>query len=114
MFKIRLKSLREAKGLTQQEFANDFGISKGTIGMWESGAREPRKLIELQRIADYFGVTVDYLLGREDIKNELPAQDGELSKEESMLIELFRQVPPEQRSSMLQAIEMTLRSQGLL
>ena len=83
MFKVRLKSLRDSKGMTQQQFADDFGISKGTIGMWESGAREPRKLDELQRISDYFGVSVDYLLGRTD-KKEPPApqnEDGQLHEE---------------------------------
>ena len=44
MFKIRLKELRESKGMTQRDFAADFGVSKGTVGMWESGAREPRTL----------------------------------------------------------------------
>lgn len=66
MFRIRLKSLRESRGMTQRDFATDFGVSKGTIGMWESGAREPKTLDELNRIADYFGVSVDYLLGRDE------------------------------------------------
>lgn len=63
MFKIRLKELREEKGMNQRQFAADFGVSPATVGMWESGAREPRTLEQLQRIADYFHVTVDYLLG---------------------------------------------------
>lgn len=63
MFKVRLKELREEKGMNQREFAADFGVSPATVGMWESGAREPRTLEQLQRIADYFHVTVDYLLG---------------------------------------------------
>lgn len=63
MFMVRLKELREEKGMNQREFAADFGVSPATVGMWESGAREPRTLEQLQRIADYFHVTVDYLLG---------------------------------------------------
>lgn len=76
MFKIRLKELRENKGMNQREFAADFGVSAGTIGMWESGAREPKTLEDLQRIADYFGVSVDYLLGRDDNK-KAPTTEGE-------------------------------------
>ena len=66
MFRIRLKKLREEKGMSQREFATDFGVSPATVGMWESGAREPRTLEQLQRLADYFETTVDYLLGRTD------------------------------------------------
>ena len=66
MFRIRLKKLREEKKMNQREFAADFGVSPATVGMWESGAREPRTLEQLQRLADYFETTVDYLLGRTD------------------------------------------------
>ncbi|MEY8311766.1 helix-turn-helix domain-containing protein [Oscillospiraceae bacterium 42-9] len=63
MFKIRLKELREEKGMNQREFAAALGVSPATVGMWESGAREPRSFEQLQRIADYFAVSTDYLLG---------------------------------------------------
>ncbi|WP_304584611.1 helix-turn-helix domain-containing protein [Acutalibacter muris] len=66
MFKIRLKKMREEREMNQREFAADFGVSPATVGMWESGAREPRTLEQLQRLADYFQTTVDYLLGRTD------------------------------------------------
>lgn len=61
MFSERLKELRKSKGLTQIQFANEFNIANGTIGMWESGKREP-DFATIQKIADFFGVTVDYLL----------------------------------------------------
>ena len=58
-----LKSLRTAKGLTQIELSKMLKISRSTIGMYESGAREPDfKTLEL--IADYFNVDTDYLIGR--------------------------------------------------
>lgn len=63
MFKLRLKELREEKGMNQREFAAALGVSPATVGMWESGAREPRSFEQLQRIADYFSVSTDYLLG---------------------------------------------------
>ena len=74
MFAERLKALRKAKGITQVQFANDFHIANGTIGMWESGRREP-DFETAQRIADYFNVTVDYLLGRDTQK--APTPEGE-------------------------------------
>ena len=64
MFAEKLKELRKAKGLTQIQFALDFHVASGTVGMWETGRREP-DIETTRRIADYFGVSVDYLLGRE-------------------------------------------------
>lgn len=62
MFAERLKQLRKSKGLTQVQFATEFNISAGTIAMWETNKRIPDTTM-LMRIADYFGVSVDYLLG---------------------------------------------------
>lgn len=87
MFKIRLKALRESKGMTQRDFAADFGISKGTVGMWESGAREPKTIDELNRIADYFEVSSDYLLGRTNEKEKpTPVSEDGLDPELEALI----------------------------
>ena len=60
-----LKELRKKKGLTQVQFAEIFNISKGTIAMWEINRRQPDK-DTLSALADYFKVSVDYLLGREE------------------------------------------------
>lgn len=72
MFRIRLKELREARGLSQYSFADAFGISQSTIGNWEAGKREPN-FDTMQRLADFFGVSVDYLLGRESAPDGPPA-----------------------------------------
>lgn len=61
-----MKKLRHQKGITQKELADYLHVSKGTIGMWETGRREPNTEI-LSELADFYGVTVDYLLGRESI-----------------------------------------------
>ena len=63
MFRIQLKKLREEAGESQYSFAKKFGVAQSTIGNWESGTREPN-LDSISRLADFFGVTVDYLLGR--------------------------------------------------
>ncbi len=65
MFAQRIKQLRKQKNLTQAEFATIFNIATGTIGMWESGKREPNH-DTIRKIADYFDVSADYLLGRTD------------------------------------------------
>lgn len=65
------KQLRTASGLTQAEFSKRIGISRSTIGMYETGAREP-DFETLERIADFFNVDIDYLLGRTDKTTLLP------------------------------------------
>lgn len=67
-FGDRLKELREEKELKQAELASLFNISPSTIGMYEQNRRTPDFAL-LNSIADYFGVSVDYLLGRTDIRN---------------------------------------------
>lgn len=68
MFSGRLKLLRKSKGLTQTELANALHLSHGAIAMWETNKRQPDNDTML-RLADFFGVSVDYLLGREETKN---------------------------------------------
>lgn len=68
MFSGRLKLLRKNKGLTQTELANALHLSHGAIAMWETNKRQPDNDTML-RLADFFGVSVDYLLGREETKN---------------------------------------------
>ena len=73
MFRIRLKELREQKGLSQDAFSKDIGVSQSTVGNWESGTRQP-KMAVLEKIARYFAVSTDYLLGRSD-ESVLPQSD---------------------------------------
>ena len=72
-FQIRLKELRENSNMSQREFAKAFGVSQSAIGNWESGAREPN-FDTIQRIAEFFNVSVDYLLVRET--NDIYASIG--------------------------------------
>lgn len=60
----KIFALRSEKGLRQKDFASILGVSASTIGMWETDKRQP-DLAALKKIADYFNVTTDYLLGIE-------------------------------------------------
>lgn len=53
--------LRDAKGLTDYKVAQDLGFSRSTLTQWKSGKFMP-KADKLQKIADYFGVSVEYLM----------------------------------------------------
>ncbi|HEO8355184.1 TPA: helix-turn-helix transcriptional regulator [Streptococcus agalactiae] len=63
----RLKELRKEKGLTQEELAHEIGVSKITVLRWENEERQI-KPDKAQALADYFEVTVAYLLGYSDFK----------------------------------------------
>ena len=63
-FKDNLRALRVDAGLGQVELAQAVGVSKGIISLWENGLREPN-MSSLILLANYFKVSIDYLLGRE-------------------------------------------------
>lgn len=68
-FHERLKELRTAHDLSQSDFAKLIKLSKSSVNMYERGEREPG-LATLERIADYFNVDMDYLLGKSDVVNK--------------------------------------------
>ena len=69
------KQLRLSSGMTQEELAKRLGVSRSTIGMYETGARTP-DADTLEKIADLFNVDVDYLLGRTQKTTMLPETVG--------------------------------------
>lgn len=64
-FSERLKELRTERGVGQVQLAQSIGMSKGIISLWENGKREPN-MSGLILLAQYFGVSVDYLVGLSD------------------------------------------------
>ena len=64
-FNEKLKELRNELKLLQKQLASDLGVTQACIGKWETGDREP-SLDDLIKIAKYFNVTTDYLLGLEN------------------------------------------------
>ena len=69
IFAKRLKELREENGLIQKELADKIGVKRGTVAAWEAGRMPERGALE--RIANYFDISVDYLLGRSDVRSEV-------------------------------------------
>ncbi len=64
----RIKILREELGLKQDELAKQLSVSPSAIGMYERNLREPNNELTL-KFADFFKVSIDYLLGKTDIRN---------------------------------------------
>lgn len=67
-FKDRLIKLRKELNLTQEELAQKIGYTRTAISAWEIGRNEPSNADTI-KLAEYFGVSTDYLLGKSDIRN---------------------------------------------
>lgn len=65
-FGEKFKALREEKGLTQKDVARELGINSRMITRYENDISHPRTRDAYRRIADYFGVDVNYLLTEDD------------------------------------------------
>ena len=66
-FKDNLKELRLEKNLGQTELAKAVGVSKGIISLWENGLRQPN-MYSLIVLAKFFNISIDELVGFNDIK----------------------------------------------
>ena len=74
IFSGRLRELRTEKSLSQYQLADALGVSRGLIGNYELANREP-DFNTLVLIADYFCVSVDYILGISDVRHRLFEDD---------------------------------------
>ncbi len=108
-----LKTARENVGLTQSQVAEKLGISDGTYKNYEQGKREPNNAL-LVKIADLYGVSTDYLLGREkpptkpDVLTML-TQEFHLTEFEKVLVQAYIVISPKEREKFVQFIEETVK-----
>lgn len=79
----RIKYLRDKNNLSQKRLSESIGVSNVQLSRYESGARQP-DYETLQKIADYFDVTIDYLFGRSITK------EGTISEEKDSINEINR------------------------
>ena len=89
MFAKRLKELRKSKKMSQKELADILSVSPSTIGMYEQGRRKPDP-DTLKLLANYFDVSIDYILGRLEertmtFSSEIKTQAFHLSEDVSEL-----------------------------
>ena len=85
---MKLKEIREARGMTQRQAALGLNLSPTVYNRYENGIREPSNAL-LVAIADYFHVSVDAILGREPDDDLPPALDD-------ALVDLLVNLPPAQ------------------
>lgn len=99
----RLRYLRERKGLAQKYVAEKIGVKNNTLSGYESGRREPDS-DTLSRLADFYEVTTDFLLGRSDEPSLTEKEYYEALAEYRELIEILEHMPEEKRERNLQRI----------
>jgi len=89
-FSKRLKKLRKEKGLTQEELAQALNITRSALSLYEIGKRDP-DTETLRKIAGFFNVSVDYLLGRTDIRNP----ESSFSSLDEKIAQIMKELGPE-------------------
>lgn len=106
-----LKKIRLNHNLTQAELAKQLGISRSSVGMYESGEREP-DFETLEAIADFFNVDMNYLLGNEsrsiyylDPETAAIAQEVYERPEMRMLFDASRKISPEDMDLVISMID---------
>ena len=95
-FGERLRQLREERNLTQKAIAGIIGISPRMVSFYESGAHFPREEGTLLKLAQFFGVSTDYLLGYSDVRCV-----GQLRK----LNQAFQGLPEAERESLMDYLD---------
>ena len=88
MLADRLKALRKEKKITQKMLAESLGLKTSTIGSYEISDREPNNEI-LEKIADFFDTSVDYLLGRSDDRYSISNTNKDIKIELDKLQEML-------------------------
>lgn len=104
--KEKIKELRLSKGLTGPQVAEKIGMTYPVYQAYESGARNAG-LPVVEKLADFYGVSTDYLLGRECNPKRLNQRDEEL---EAAFIEVYRSLPENVRKDILSGIKDTVLS----
>lgn len=109
MFCDIIKRIRTSNGLTQKQLGEIVNVSQQAVGKWEKGIAEPDGTI-LTLLADHFNVTVDYLMGRSEEKN------NPLTPEESERVnkfdELFSSLSEEQQKNAIDYMKFLLSNRA--
>lgn len=103
MLSERMKELRKANNLTQQELADRIGVSLGAIKHWEQNKGEPNTAT-LISMAVLFNVSCDYLVGRSPVR-DLVIDDGDLQR----VVEIVETLPASHREALLKYAELLKR-----
>ena len=108
---MRLKDLRKAKGISQDQAANALGISLRAYQNYEYGQREPN-IEMIFKLADFYGVSTDYLLGRDTGEPEtLDKLAGEFNMTalEREILNGYVDLPKDMRGDLMEFLEKSVK-----
>lgn len=110
MFQDVIKDLRVQKGLTTDEVALEIGVSGGAYRNYERGERTP-DFVKLGKLADFYGVSVDYLLGRDTEPKPLEqlAKISAMDVTEETLVEEYLKLPTESRQIIINFLKNAIK-----
>ncbi|MGB9662829.1 MAG: helix-turn-helix domain-containing protein [Moorellaceae bacterium] len=104
-FAARLRELRKQAGLTQEELGERLGFKPTTVSSWELAYRVP-ELVSVYRLAEFFGVSIDYLLGRTDDPRPVIGTNLENRIHEGLVFfTRLSNLSPKRRKKVLQELE---------
>ncbi len=82
----KIKDLREARGLSTEELADRLGFAKSTVWAYESGKKQV-SVVHLERLADFFEISVDSLLDRNDRTINVDLQNTNFLNEYTVMLD---------------------------
>ena len=100
------KELRLEKGLSQEKIANELDVSQSLIGNWETYRSTPSPEL-LEYIADYFDVSVDYLIGRTSDRRYYKSDENR--KIVNMLYDKVKDLSPEKQQTIYNVTEAIMK-----
>lgn len=96
---MKLRELRKKAGLTLKEVGAAVGSAESTMSLYETGKRQP-DFDTMKKIADYFGVTVDHLMG-----SEVDENSEKRSSDEQTLLRGFRNLSDSDKKEVLDYVK---------
>lgn len=106
----RLKDLRKNKGLYQKDVASYLGIERTTYVKWETGKSQPDPLM-LKKLATFFNVSVDYILGLTDTKSVSGSKPNDEDERLTEFKALYEELSEEQRKLIISQMKWLLNDQ---
>lgn len=104
----RINALCKAKGVSGSRMCLDLGLSKSTMSDLKNGRIKGVSIPTAQKIAGYFGITVDELHGEE--KKEKPTESDGLSEKKKALMQFAMSVPDDKAEMILQVMKTILKN----
>lgn len=100
----RIQSLCKSKGVSGSRMCLDLGLSKSTLSDLKNGRTKGISVATAQKIAGYFGITVDELYGEEEKEKPTVRDDG-LTENQRKLMEFAKSVPDDKAYMILQVMK---------